>query len=82
MESKQQELIPNLEGDEYPEYNDIPVHYCTECLSLKVRVYTEDSHYCDDCGSTEIKTTHITEWEKMYEDKYKINFLKKTNKNK
>ena len=57
------------------QYNDEPVHYCTECLSLKVRVYSEKMDYCDECGSTDIKQTHITEWEKMYETKYKQNFL-------
>lgn len=61
-------------------YNDIPVHYCTECLSLKVRVYNEDMDYCEECGSTAIEKTHISEWEKKYEEKYKQNYLKATKK--
>lgn len=61
-------------------YNDIPVHYCTECLSLKVRVYNEDMDYCEECGSTAIEETHISEWEKKYEEKYKQNYLKATKK--
>lgn len=61
-------------------YNDIPVHYCTECLSLKVRVYNKNMDYCEECGSTAIEETHISEWEKKYEEKYKQNYLKATKK--
>lgn len=43
------------------EYNNIPVHYCTKCLSLKVLIYDEITDYCDDCGSTNIATAHIDE---------------------
>lgn len=43
------------------EYNDIPVHYCTKCLSLKIMVYDEDTEYCDVCGNTEIAEAHIDE---------------------
>ena len=27
------------------EYNDIPVYYCTECLSLKIHSYDEKTNY-------------------------------------
>ena len=47
----------NHELLQQPNYNDIPVHYCAECLSLKVRVYNEDMDYCEECGSTDIKET-------------------------
>lgn len=57
-------------------YNDIPVHYCAECLSLKVRVFNEDMDYCDECGSTDIRETHIDDWERQYQEKYKENYLK------
>ena len=43
------------------EYNNIPVHYCTKCLSLKILVYDEETSYCDDCGSTDIAEAHINE---------------------
>lgn len=56
-------------------YNDIPVHYCTECLSLKVRIYNEDMDYCDECGSTDINETSITEWSELFKNKYKQDFL-------
>lgn len=58
------------------DFNNEPVHYCNECLSLNIRVFTENTNYCDDCGNTETETTHIEEWEKLYELKYKQNFLK------
>lgn len=32
--------------------------------------------YCEDCGCTDIKETHISNWEKMYEEKYKKKYLK------
>lgn len=35
----------------------------------------EDSEYCDDCGSTDIATSHIEEWEKLYINKYGHSFL-------
>ena len=43
------------------EYNNIPVHYCIKCLSLKILVYDEETSYCDDCGSTDIAEAHINE---------------------
>ena len=58
------------------EYNEIPVHYCSRCLSLKIRIMGDTEDYCDVCGCTDILTTNINEWEQMYENKYGINFLK------
>lgn len=43
------------------EYNNIPVHYCTKCHSLNIRIYDNETDYCDDCGSAEIAQTHIDE---------------------
>lgn len=40
-------------------YNDIPVHYCSNCKSLRILVYDEETSYCDVCGSTDIKEGHI-----------------------
>lgn len=51
------------------EYNDVPVLYCRECMSLKI-MSVDGMDYCDKCGSTNIGETHIGEWEKMYADKY------------
>ena len=61
------------------EYNDEPVHYCANCLSLKIKRLNdptpnefEDNElgYCDMCTSTNIKTTHIYDWEKLFQVRY------------
>lgn len=51
------------------DYNNEPVFYCKQCLSLKIKSIS-DLDYCDECGSTEIDTININEWEKIYEEKY------------
>lgn len=56
------------------DYNSIPVYFCRNCLSLKIRVMGEYSEYCDDCGSTEIETTDIESWREMYKNKYGKDF--------
>lgn len=62
------------------DYNSEPVFYCKHCLSLNIKsvddfVNTDCLDFCDECGSTEIDTTDIYTWEKMYEQKYGRNFL-------
>lgn len=52
------------------EYNEIPVVYCRNCLSLKIMILDEDTDYCDDCGCTETASTDIESWEKLYEKRY------------
>lgn len=56
------------------EYNEIPVFYCSKCLSLHIRNIGEID-YCESCGSTEIRETTITEWDKNYEAKHGIKFI-------
>ena len=56
------------------DYNSVPVYFCKNCLSLKIRVLGEYSEYCDECGSTNIETTDIESWRKMYRDKYGRDF--------
>lgn len=63
-------------------YDSIPVHYCSNCLSLKIRTLGQtDDVYCDECGSTDILTSSIHEWEELYKQKYGHSYLKKSNKN-
>lgn len=59
------------------EYNAIPVFYCQNCLSLKIRnvAHVENSEYCDECSSTDVRTANIYEWEKLYVAKYGHKFL-------
>lgn len=59
------------------DYNNIPVHYCKECLSLRViRVAgMEDTCYCDECGGTDIEQAPIEEWEALYKKKHGFTYL-------
>jgi len=61
------------------EYDKIPVYYCTECLSLKIRTLGDipGNEYCDECGSTDIDTIDIFNWEKRYRHKYGHKFVNK-----
>lgn len=71
-----------LAGKDDIGYDDIPVHYCRECLSLRVmRIHERsDACFCDDCGSTDIASASFEEWEERYKDKYGDMFLNKDNK--
>lgn len=59
------------------EYNDIPVHYCKDCLSLKIKTVSEGLNldYCDECGCTDIEQAHIEEWKELYKDRYGFDYL-------
>lgn len=61
------------------DYNAEPVLYCKHCLSLKVRNIpdSEDSDYCDECGSTNIENCSIEEWEVLYKNKYGHKYIEK-----
>lgn len=58
------------------DYNSEPVVYCKNCLSLKIMVL-DDIDYCDDCGCTNLDSTDIESWNKMYEKKYGKPFNKR-----
>lgn len=59
------------------EYNEEQVFYCNNCLSLKIRdvAHIENSEYCEDCGSTDIRTTNIEDWEALYKGRFGHRFL-------
>ena len=61
------------------EYNNIPVHYCKECLSLTIKTVTEGLNldYCDECGCTNTEQSHINEWKILYKERYGFDFLNK-----
>ena len=63
-----------MEESEKIDYNSIPVVYCKECLSLKIRILDENLDHCDECGSTETEQTDIQSWLKMYKNRYGKNF--------
>jgi hypothetical protein len=59
-----------------PEYDDEPIFYCKDCLSLRVRdAGSLNLLYCEDCSNTDIGETTIDKWVQMYEDKYGFNYL-------
>jgi hypothetical protein len=71
------------------DYNNVPVSYCKTCLSLHLKEVNFKGQidpmtgsdrkvvYCVPCGNTDTETTHITEWEDFYEEKYGKKFLDK-----
>ena len=58
------------------QYNDEPIHFCKDCLSINIRYTREDIDYCDSCGSVDIETTHVSNWIHYYIRKYGKPFLK------
>lgn len=61
-------------------YNNIPVLYCKDCLSLKIKgveIGGDILDYCEKCGSTNIDEIHISEWEEKYKKKYGKDHIKK-----
>lgn len=52
------------------DYNEEPVIYCKNCLSLKIMNFDGVADYCDKCGCTNTDSTDIESWEKMYINKY------------
>ena len=46
------------------ECNKEPVYYCKHCLSLRI-LTAVGQDYCDYCGSDDIGTTSIEEWQEM-----------------
>lgn len=61
------------------DYDSIPVFYCKQCLSLKIKGVPSipGMDYCDECNSTNIEKTTIEEWEKLYEQRYGYKYLNK-----
>lgn len=62
--------------DKKQEYNDEPVYYCSKCLSLAV-VSLDDIDYCNNCGSADIESDSIENWEMMYLIRYGEKFIQK-----
>ena len=61
------------------EFNDEPVFYCKNCLSLKIKTVPGmiELDYCDDCGSTDISKTNIETWRQLYKDRFGFDYLDK-----
>lgn len=66
-----------MEELNHKSYNEEPVEYCQQCLSLAIR--DMNGHpYCDKCGSCSTDKTDIHTWEKMYGTRYGSSYI--TNK--
>lgn len=61
------------------QYDNEPVHYCGNCLSLRIRKVADipDLDFCDECGGTNIQETYIHEWESLYVNRYGFRYLNK-----
>lgn len=61
------------------DYNNEPVFYCKQCLSLLIRAVPgmADMDYCNECNSTNVEKATIEEWERLYEQKYGYKLLDK-----
>lgn len=58
------------------EYNEEPVSYCRNCLSLKIKkVGNLELYACQECGNVDIEMDTITDWDKKYVQKYGKSFL-------
>lgn len=50
------------------EYNEIPVYYCTKCMSLNIVKDKKYVMYCQDCGAgpKHLDVTFIDKYEKLF----------------
>ena len=72
--------ILSLDAKDTQSYNEVPIVYCAECLSLKIKG-VDGIDYCEECGNTNINETNIFDWEKLYESKYGNKYIEIRNKN-
>lgn len=56
------------------DYNNEPVLFCSECLSLRI-MSLDNTDFCDKCGSTNIVSSNIKDWEDLYFKKYNHKFI-------
>ena len=51
------------------EYNNIPIYYCSNCLSICI-VNDGTMDYCCDCGDTGIETATLDKYDELRYRKY------------
>ena len=64
--------------DKKSNYNNIPVKYCKVCLDLKILSIThnnKEEEYCGKCGSTDIDTSHINNFNLKHIDLYGEDYI-------
>lgn len=59
------------------DYNNEPVIYCKNCLSLNIQE-DEGISFCD-CGCTENREAHIEDWERLFHEEYGTTYLSMPN---
>lgn len=58
------------------EYENEPVHYCVNCLSLNVKELPDVKlDICGECGNTDIQTTDMDNWTQLYNAEYGTAFI-------
>ena len=59
------------------EYNNVPVYYCKDCLSLRVMSVPgiDDAEFCDECNSTNIGQCSIEEWRELFKKRHGFDYL-------
>lgn len=67
--------IEDIFGERKKRYNDIPVAFCSRCLSLKIRKTEDNEDYCDDCGETKIRYGSIDAWTDLVKEEKGNNFV-------
>lgn len=67
--------IDDIFGEKKKYYNSIPVAYCSQCLSLKIRRTSDNEDYCDECGESNIKYSSIETWSELARQQYGDKFV-------
>lgn len=68
---KEQKQVELTEKQFNSEYNDEPVYYCKNCLSLRIESFVNSEDLlCATCGRTDIETTDVFTWREMWKNKY------------
>lgn len=66
-----------MEENTVNQFNEEPVYYCGNCLSLRIKSAAVGLDFCDRCGGTLIEKTKIEDWEKMHTERYGFRYLNK-----
>lgn len=62
------------------DFNSDPVIFCSKCYSLKIiHEDTVNSDCCGECGCSDLSTSTIDEWEKLYKNRYGHRYIEKGN---
>lgn len=63
------------------EYENEPVYYCKDCLSLKIKFIAglDNSEYCCDCNSTNIVKGTFKEWDELYRERFHHSYIEEFN---